>query len=159
MDSDPTSHRRIAADAFNRTWELIDKQDRTADEVELMIHMAHASAWHWQQYPEHTPTNLSVGAWQLSRVYALAGLADRARHYGQQSLDLALDNELGAFYVGYGFEALARAETVRGDQNSAKDLAGRNELKVEYLTSAREQAAAVTSDEYRKPLLDDLATI
>ena len=149
VDPDPIPHRRIAADAFNRTWELIDKQDRSRDETELMIHTAHTSAWHWQQFADHTPTNLSVGAWQLSRVYALAGLPDRARHYGQQSLDLARHNELGPFYIAYGLEAMARAES----------LAGRSDLKDEYLAAAREQAAAVASDEYRRPLLDDLGTI
>ncbi|MFQ5968057.1 MAG: hypothetical protein ACE5MI_10665 [Acidimicrobiia bacterium] len=97
----------------------------------------------------HTPTNLSVGAWQLARVYALAGLPERARHYGQQSLDLARDNDLGPFYVGYGFEALARAEAG----------AGNDDLKKRYTEAARREAADVGSEEYRKPLLDDLATI
>ncbi len=142
-------HRQIAVETFNSTWELIDLRERTPDQTEEMIHRSHASFWHWSQVEEHTATNLSVGAWQLARVYALAGAAERALHYAQQSLDLARDNELGPFYVGYAFEALARAAAIAGDKSLAET----------YAASAAAEAEKIISDEYRQPILDDLATI
>ena len=96
MTEDPIDHRSIAVQTFNDTWELISKQDRSDAQTEEMIHMAHASAWHWSRVEARTPINLAVAAWQLSRVYALAGSPERSRHYGQQSLDLALEHGLGA---------------------------------------------------------------
>ncbi|MEY4078349.1 MAG: hypothetical protein RIS80_118, partial [Actinomycetota bacterium] len=41
--------KALAATLFNRTWQLIDSDERTeADELE-MIHSAHASRLHWQK--------------------------------------------------------------------------------------------------------------
>jgi hypothetical protein len=53
------------------------------------------------------------------------------------------------FYLGYAYEALARAESVAGNSAQAQ----------EYLAKAREIAEALPDPDYQKPLLDDLDTI
>src|SRR6266480_3265651 len=45
--SDSELHRKMAAELFNSTWRLIAKKRRTKDEDDRMIHMAHASRYHW----------------------------------------------------------------------------------------------------------------
>src|SRR5207247_1686951 len=40
-------HRRMAVQLFNSTWDLMAKKRRTKDEDDRMIHMAHASRYHW----------------------------------------------------------------------------------------------------------------
>ena len=40
-------HKKQAVGAFNATWDLIDKAERTVDETREMIHLAHASRFHW----------------------------------------------------------------------------------------------------------------
>ncbi len=70
---EPEPHRYFSAQCFNRAWELIRRIDRTELESEQMLLLAQASLWHWTQRPDCTPRNLSIGYWQLSRVFALLG--------------------------------------------------------------------------------------
>jgi hypothetical protein len=108
-------HRRLAAQAFNAVWDLL-LADRTPEETDAMVDLAHTSYWHWTQVAGDTDRQLATGSWQLARVYAVLGDAVRARHYGERSLRIAEDSpRLGAFNVAYAHEALARAAAVADD--------------------------------------------
>jgi len=143
------AHRYFSTSAFNRTWDLIDQEDRTPVETEEMIHLAHASRWHWGQREDATAENQSVAAWQLSRVYAVAVRAEEARRYGVESLTLATENDLSPFHVGYAHEALARAAA----------LLGEDELRDLHLAAARDEASTIEDQRRRKLLVADLGTI
>ena len=41
------AHRFFAIGLNGKTWELLEKPDRTPQEGEVMIHAAHASCYHW----------------------------------------------------------------------------------------------------------------
>jgi len=141
------AHKYFAAGCFNRAWDLLDKSERSPEEDEQMIALSHASIWHWTQRDDCTDTNLSVGYWQASRIYALLGQTENARRYGQLSLKYSEDSE--PFYVAYAYEALARAESLAGDKAKSK----------EYLELAGKLAESVSDAEWKKILMDDLATI
>jgi hypothetical protein len=64
-------------------------------------------------------------------------------------LDAAREGQLEPFYVGYAYEALARAEKAAGNQDKMD----------EYLGEARYTAGGVKDDGERKMLMDDLDTI
>src|SRR3990170_2975744 len=81
----PEEHRRAAVDLFNFAWTLLDKQDRTADEDDTMVHAAHASRFHWGQVG--TQVNLARGEWQVSRVYAVLGRAEPALWHARRCLE------------------------------------------------------------------------
>ena len=114
-----------------------------------MLLLSMASLWHWTQRPDCTPGNLSIGYWQVARVYALLGQADAARQYAQLCLKSSQGEGTLPFHLGYAYEALARAEMVAG--NSAR-------MK-EYLELARQVSEKMADPEAKKQLLDDLATI
>jgi mannose-6-phosphate isomerase-like protein (cupin superfamily) len=139
-------HRHFAVQCFNAVWPLLDLAQRDETQVEEMIHLAHASLWHWRQSPDCTPLNESVGLWQLARVYAVADQAAQARHYASLCERVGAKAELPAFYVGYSHEAAARAETALGDYEAAR----------EHLSSAASCAAAVEEDDDRAVLEADL---
>jgi hypothetical protein len=107
------AHRHFSSDCFNKTWGLIEKADRTSDEDEEMVVCALASLWHWMQRTDHTNLNLSVGHWQVARVYSLVGQGEIAILHAKRSLELAEGNE--PFYVGSAHEAVARAAAVLAD--------------------------------------------
>jgi hypothetical protein len=138
------AHKYFAADCFNSTWDLLDKQDRTPEDDEQMIRLTMASAYHWTQREDCTSTSMSGAYWQISRVYAVLGQADNARRYGQLCLEVSQDVE--PFYLGYAYEALARAESV----------AGNSEKRDAYLAKARETAAKVEDEDTRGWLIADL---
>ncbi len=141
------AHNHFSAHCFNSTWDLIDKPDRSPDDDRRMIATCFASLYHWQQRPDCTDQNLSIGYWQLSRVYALLGNAGEAQVYGQACLDHS--TQLDPFYLGYAYEALARAASVAGDHAQIQ----------EYLSLAQAQADQVKKADYREMLVNDLNTI
>jgi hypothetical protein len=140
-------HRYFASECFNRAWELIEKADRTAAEDETMILTAAASLWHWHERPDCTPKNLSVGHWQLARIYSILARGDDAMRHAEQSLKYAAD--LPPFYVAYAHEAIARAAIVQNNRSLA-------EL---HLTQADKLAASVSDPEDRAPLEADLRSL
>ncbi len=143
------AHKYFAATCFNQAWDLIDKKSRTAEEDHEMLALSMASAWHWTQRDDCTAQNMSVAYWQLARVFALLKQGDNARRYGQMCLTVSKSEGVPPFYLGYAYEALARAEMVAGDKAKM----------AEYLAEAQRAAERVKDAESRKMLLDDLATI
>ena len=140
-------HRFFSAMCFNKTWEFIDNPHRTSDEELAMLQTAMASLWHWSQREDATPQNLSVGNWQVSRVYCLLGQVDNALRYAEVSLKLTEGCE--PFYAAFAYEALARAEMVAG--NKAK--------MQEYLEKAFVLAEKVEDEEDKQVLMADLRSI
>lgn len=143
------AHKYFAAHCFNAAWDLIEKQDRTPEEDEQMIRLNQTSIWHWTQRDDYSRKNASIGYWQASRIYALVGEADNARKYGLLCLEVSDSDEIEPFYLGYAYEALARAESVAGNKDKMN----------EYLVKARQIAVQVDKAENRKWLEDDLESI
>ncbi|MCC9606721.1 hypothetical protein LOC68_16440 [Blastopirellula sp. JC732] len=141
------AHRHFAAHCFNSTWDLIDKTERTKEEEVQMLLRAAASVWHWTEREDCTPKNLSIGYWQLSRVFALIGEGSLATRFGQMCLEASPADD--PFLVGYAYECLARAATVLGDKGEMQHC----------LAEANLRASHVGDDDNRAALLADLATI
>jgi hypothetical protein len=141
------AHRHFSADCFNRTWTLIEKADRTPAETDAMVLCAIASLWHWTQRSDCTDQNLSIGHWQVSRVFAIAGQGENAMQHGLRCLALA--DGAPPFYVGYAHEAIARAAFVLDDRATF----------AVHMRQARACAAAIAGVEERGPLEQDLQAL
>lgn len=141
------AHRRFAVNCFNYAWELIEQPERSPEEDEVMIHVAHASLWHWSRHEDCSGRNRAIGYWLLARVYVLARRPEEARRYARLCLSYSRDE--GPFYLGYAYEALARAE----------HNAGETALAGAYLKLAAEQAELVEEPEEHRQLVEDLRTI
>jgi hypothetical protein len=117
----PEEHRRLGVELYNGTWELIERQDRTADEDDEMLHRAHASAHHWLQAP-HTAANRARSEWLCSRVHAVAGQPEGALHHARRCLALVEGNsdEMEDWDLAGAHEALARAHLTAGDVEAAR---------------------------------------
>ena len=143
------AHKHFSVVCFNKAWELIEKSDRTEDEDEQMIRLTISSHWHWTQREDYGPKNASIAYWQTSRVYSVLGLGDEARHYGQRCLEVSKNEELPPFFLGYAYEALARAEAVSANQSKMD----------EYLNLMNQIVEKIKDSDEKKMLLDDMATI
>jgi hypothetical protein len=141
------AHRFFSAACFNRTWELLDKANRSPEEGEAMIACCLASLWHWGRRPDCAARNLSIGYWQISRVYAVLGQAQNAWRYGE--LCLRASETEGPFHLGYAYEALARASKIAGD----------SELTLQYRRQAEELANQLPDGEEREILDNDLNSL
>lgn len=60
-ETDGQDHKKLSADCFNRTWELLDKKERTKEDDGRMTSLAHASLAHWRMREDCTDRNLSIG--------------------------------------------------------------------------------------------------
>ncbi len=142
-----SAHKFFAADCFNKAWELIEKKERTPEDNRQMILLNQASIWHWTQRKECTSRNLSIGYWQAARIYALLGDSDNARQAGELSRSYTSAEE--PFYLGYAYEALARAELVADNREKAKA----------HLEEARTLAGRVSDADSKQWLTSDLDEI
>ncbi|QDU07858.1 hypothetical protein [Gimesia aquarii] len=143
------AHHFFATDCFNQAWSYIEKEDRTSEENLLMISASHASYWHWTQFEEHTPINLSIAYWQLSRVYAITNQPSLAISYGTLCLKVSQMNHLSPFYIAYAYEALARATSAANKQDEVST----------YLEQAKKIAESELEEDEKQQLLADLNTI
>lgn len=141
--------RRLAANLFNRTWELLRQEERTPEEDDRLAHIAHASRFHWGE--AGTAANLARGEWMCSRVYAELGRVEPALHHAQRCLAYveAYLSEMEDWDLPYAHEALARAHLVAGDEAAAR----------RHAEEARRLGGAIAEDEDRELLLGDLETL
>jgi DNA-binding transcriptional MerR regulator len=148
-DTDITvaDERRLAIALFNATWTYMEKENRTREDDDAMLHMAHASRHHWGQVG--TAANFARGEWQCSRVYAVLGRGEPAVHHAQRCLDICLENGIADWDLAFAYEALARGNAVAGDAVLARSF-------TEQALSAAEDIA---SDDDRELVLSDLETI
>lgn len=141
------AHKHFAAHCFNAAWDLIEKSNRTPEDDRLMVAMNQASIYHWLNRDDCDNRRLSIGYWQASRIQALIGNADETRRFAKVALSYSAG--LKPFYLGYAYEALARAEFLAGNAIEA----------AAYLDAAKAYAAVVEEKKERELLLNDLATI
>jgi pterin-4a-carbinolamine dehydratase len=60
-EEDKKLHRNLAVQAFNATWDFIEKENKSADEISEMLNTAHASLYRWRKVG--TPLNIQRGEW------------------------------------------------------------------------------------------------
>ena len=137
--------RRLAVDLFNGVWALLETEDRTPDDDDRMLHMAHASRHHWGRVG--TPANLARGEWLCSRVYAVLGRSEPCLHHAERVLDLCQRHGLADWDLAFAHEALARAHALAGRTAEAKEA------------TDRARAVVIADDEDRELLEADLGTI
>lgn len=144
------AHKYFGPACFNDTWSLIEAlgDAPTAEEQENLVLSAAASMWHWRQRDDVSATNESVGAWLLARVYALIDRPAEALNWANRSLQKAQQAGGEKFYVGYAFEALARA-TAKEDTQKFR----------EYLMEAKRALDAIDDEDSRQLLAADLAEL
>jgi hypothetical protein len=147
MSEEKDLHRKFAVACFNDTWDLIEKGDRTPEENANMIHLAHASRYHWSQIG--TPLNFARGDWQISRVYAILGQGENALTYAKSSLHICIENKIGDFDLAFAYEAATRAFSILGDAA----------MKDKHLVLAKEAGEAISKEEDKKYFFHELATI
>jgi len=139
------AHKYFSVDCFNRTWDNMDKDGGLSVEENMeMLHTAIASLWHWSQRKDVTEKNLSVGYWQVSRVYCLINQPNNARRYGMLSLEHA--KNLSPFFKGYAHETLARAEMI----------ANKRVIMKTHLEKAYEMLEQIEDDKEKQLLASDL---
>jgi hypothetical protein len=111
-------HRELAVAANNRTWELLGNDARTDADTREMVHVAHASLWHWLQCGD--VENEQRGEWLVSHVYAVIGRAEPAVFHALRCLEITEAAGLQGFDRAYAYEAMGRALALANDETAAE---------------------------------------
>ena len=146
---DPASHRALGVGLYNRSWDLLEIEDRTPDQDDELVDTAHASAWHWRQVGNEA--NASRGHWLLARVYAVLGHGAESLYHARRQNELI---ELGGegfepWDAPSGAEAMSRALALSGDTVGA----------LEWKAKAEGLLARIPEAEDRAVIEGDLATL
>lgn len=115
-------HKFIAIELNQRTWALLDKESRSAEENDEILHVAHASLWHWLQVGKKV--DHQRGLWLVGRVHVSLGNTEAAMRYARQTMDLtkAHQEEMADFDHAYASELMARAMLLAGEEHEAAAL-------------------------------------
>jgi hypothetical protein len=140
-------HKELAVELFNQVWDLLEREDRTVEEDDRMVHAAHASRFHWGEIG--TPLEFERGEWQVSRVYAVLSRPHGALYHGQRCLEICQANAIGDFDIAFAYEALARAHAV----------AGNVEKSWEYVALAQQAAGQIADEGNREYFLSELQSV
>lgn len=140
-------YEQRAKDLFNRTWDLMEQDERSpADDVEMLA-SAHMSRHCWQK--AGAELQWARGEWQLSRVYALLELPESARFHGERCLQWVTEHDLGPFDLAYAHEALARAAAIGGNRRDTRH----------HIRDAFEAAEGIDDAESKKMVVKDIESI
>ena len=146
IELSPEVHRSLGVELFNKTWELMDKTDRSSADDATMLEFAHASAYHWSFCG--TLVNQQRGYWLISRVYAVLGIPDACLLFAKlcrESTESGL-NEMEDFDIAFSFEALARAYALNGELKKTDEM----------FKSALEAGKLIKDEEDRKIFSESL---
>ena len=144
--AEPETQRKLAAELFNYTWTLIEKQDRTPEETERMLNASHASRFFWGlvgntvNHPAASGSSLACTPLRISRP--------TIRH-AELCLALTEEHGIGDFDLACAYEALARAHAVAGERDQA----------ARFEALGREAAARIEDADDRELVLGDLSTL
>lgn len=97
----------------------MEKESRTPEEDDRMIHMAHASRFHLDNAGDDQ--NRAIGEWQVARVYTVLGHAGPALFHARRCLEYAGRPRGDDWLPASAYEGLARACAIAGDLEAARD--------------------------------------
>lgn len=138
-------HQFFAADCNTKTWELLDKQDRSVDDNENMLNLAYASAWHWSQCGKEV--NHQRAEWLLARVCTVLSYKEEALRHAMRCMELTdkYKDQMEDFDFAYAYEALARVAALSGDRV----------MWTKYNKSATEAGNSIKNDEDKNQFISD----
>ncbi len=140
-------HRTLAAALYNSCWELLEQGSRTADDDARLLGNAFASRYHWNQFG--VAQNDVIADWMVSRAAAVTGYGSLAVDFALRAVAGASDPASADWLVASAAEGLARAYDAVGD----------TALRNEWCQRAERLVAAISDDEDRAIIADQLADL
>jgi hypothetical protein len=136
-ESEVGFHRKIAKQCFNETWDLLEKKNRTPEDDRHMLLLAHTSRYHWGVVGN--ASNLAVGEWQVSRVYADLKEPGPSLIFAKSALDLCLKNKLSGLLPS-AYEGMARAYATAHENQQARDYIAKARKELESIKDKEDKA-------------------
>ena len=143
-------HREIAVATFNRSWDLLEGERRTAEDDEELLVAVFTSRFHWGQ--AGTAENVAIADNQIARAAAALGDGALAVRFATRALDRTEAEgwtSAGDWRFASALEICARAYAAEGNAG----------LRDEFLARARHAAAAIADADERQVIEAQIATV
>jgi hypothetical protein len=116
----PAAHRWFAIEYNNQAWDLVEAAQRSPEDIDRMVHRAHAAATHWSEIEK--PVNQMRALALLAHAYAVAGEGKPAVKYARRCADLSasLTDEQTSFDRASAAACMACAFRCDGQANEAQ---------------------------------------
>lgn len=139
------AHTHFAKSTNGRTWELLSKEERSAEEDNEMEYAAVSSLYHWSQVG--TALHKQRGEWLIAHVYTVLGYGDAAHRHAQRCYELTQANKdlMQDFDIAYAYEAMARTLAIQGETEEARS----------YYDMARQAGGGIRDEEDRSIFMGD----
>ena len=139
------AHRFFAIEFNSQTWGLLEKEDRTEADDEMMVYCAHASCRHWLE--AGSGLNHQRGEWMIARVYTVLGLAEAAIRHADRCLELTEEYSdlMEDFDWAFAYEGVARANAIAGNRDKA----------LEYIAMAEKAGEAIADADNKEIFMGD----
>lgn len=131
-------HRTYAKQFFNRSWELLDLPNRTAEQEEEMLSAAFASRLHWGK--AGGPREWIMGDWQISHMASHLGMGPLAKRFAERALERVQAEGIQDWLLASCYEGVARAAAACGDVQRRNEAAWRAREVLETVTDAEDRA-------------------
>lgn len=139
--------RSLAKQAFNQTWDFIEKNNRTVEETLKMIDLTFKSKYYWSLVGNQI--NFIRSNWQVSRVFAEADLLEASLYYAKKVLDDSLKLNLKDIDLFFAYEANVRV------YHLLKDISHRDLM----LNKAKEVIEEIEKESDKKYCITELDKI
>jgi uncharacterized protein YndB with AHSA1/START domain len=144
-DPDGELHRAMGVAANSSAWELLGRDDLSAEEIDDLLGRAYASTYHWRRAARRGPENAARASWLVSHAHAMLGHGELALHHADRCTAVVAEADLEDFDLAYAHEARAR---------SLACLGRLDEARVEL---AAAKAVPIADDEDQQILASDIA--
>ncbi len=131
------AHRWFAIEFNNEAWSIIEAAQRSAEDIERLLHLAHAACLHWSAVG--TSLNRQRALDLLAHACAIAGKANQALEYAEMAWGLSEKH-------GDEQTPFDRAEAL-GTMSVALFAVGRPEEADQWRANALEAAAVLDNDD------------
>jgi hypothetical protein len=129
-------HRRFAAAANNRAWDL-SVQTRNAAQDQEMLDNAHTSAWHWSKIG--IELNRMRAIMLLAEVHALLGLGQSALAYAEEMRSYFLKIKAPDWEIAFVHVVHAHAASVADDHEKHRASYGLAIAAIDVVSNAKER--------------------
>jgi hypothetical protein len=137
-----TWHRRFAAAANNRAWDL-SVQTRNDAEDQEMLNAAHASAWHWTKVGSEL--NRMRATMLLAEVHALLGFGQSALAYADEMRTYFLGVQSPDWEVAFVHVVHAHAASAAGETEKHRASYGLAVAAIEAVSSEKERGIVAST--------------
>ena len=140
------AHLKFAKEANGKAWQLLEKPERSPAEDDELLEAVYASNYHWRSVG--TAVNAQRGEWMLAHVYSVLREVKPALKHARRCLDLTaeLKDQMDDFDIAYGYEGMARALALAGQQDEAR----------KYKALAQAAGEAILDPEDKEIFMTDL---